>query len=298
MRIFVDDMSTGVGGGQRWSKDFAHWLMKRGHQVKLSTRTENVVGFVGEPTEVYFDMAPHGNILRYPKGAKVFLWCHVPSSLSFQKEALERTEVIASSEWSAAEVARMWSAPSKVLRPFGEPKTPRSGTGTYGLFVGRLTLAKGAFAALGIHRRCGGTFPLVLAGATWSSTMFEKASLRTQAAVQGVTLIEDASEPKIQELYRGARVFLQLAGWDKDPPEAFGLAAADAYLSGIPVLGYPAGAIREWLPKEWWIDKDDPRRIIDKWEQAASFFPDPQVVREISQQGFEERAKRVLGIWV
>ncbi|KKW13269.1 MAG: hypothetical protein UY48_C0003G0091 [Candidatus Gottesmanbacteria bacterium GW2011_GWB1_49_7] len=298
MRIFVDDMSSGIGGGQRWSKDFAHWLIGRGHQVKLATRTENIVGFAGEPTEVYFDMAPHGNTYRYPKGAKVFLWCHVPSSLSFQDEALKVAEVIASSKWSAAQVHNTWSVTPKVLMPFGKPVVNRRNSGSYGLFVGRLTMAKGAIAALRIHRRCDRAFPLVMVGATWSSPLFDKTVIRNQAAAQGVTLIEDASEFKIKELYLDARVFFQLAGLDKNPPEAFGLAAADAYLSGIPVLAYPAGAIREWLPEEWWINDADPKDIMGKWDRADSFIPDSKVVYEISEQGFTERAKSVLGSWV
>lgn len=303
VRILVEDSSPGVGGGQRWSKDFADWLRSRGHDVVFRPGSEVLKHSVKDDVDFYFDMAPLGDVNRYPRKAKTFLWCHVPSSLKHPAHVIPNTTIIASSVWSQGEIKKVWGVDSKVLMPFGRAATSlhTNTSGHYILFLGRLTAAKGVFKALNLHDEMGNCFNLVLAGATWSTKTEDLNILRHRVnQTRRVTLFEDFNPSEVPNLYRHTQAFLQVAGSDVGPAEAFGLAAADAYLSGIPVMGYPSGAIGEWLPEDWWFDPSDVASFKSLMNRLSntSYTPDSVVVRKISDVGFLGRAKEVLGSWV
>lgn len=239
MRIRIDDSTEHIGGGQRWSRDFVSWLRSRGHEVEFCSGPETFKSAGISKADFYFDMGCLGDLGRHQSANVAYLWCHVPASLRHPQFLFPKTEVLASSEWSQSEVSKVWQRPSKVLMPFGRPAVVSKQTppGDYVLFLGRLTRAKGVFAALDLYERCSHGFKLVIAGATWSTPQDDLQELRRRAATaRNVILLEDLSQHDLERLYGSTVAFLQLAGYEKGPPEAFGLAAVDAYMSGIPVL--------------------------------------------------------------
>lgn len=283
-RVLVFDPSDGIGGGQRWSKDFATWLSAF-HDVTF-------VGN-GEPSpkcayQYFFDMRPVG----VPISAKKhFTWCHVPLA-GTTASWIHQTTVIASSKWSAEQVKSAWGITPVVLPLFGKTRGRTNNKGV--LFHGRLTVPKGVAKAVEIFRRGNFEVPVTIAGSTCNTHKDALKVLREECRFLGVSLIEDPSESVVDELYHSHSVFLQTAGWTTGPPEAFGLAAADAYLSGLNVIAYPAGAIIEWLPKEHWAYSTDEFVLKIDWALNSTFVPDLDVCLNISDYGFIERVRGVI----
>lgn len=239
MRALVHDPSPGVGGGQRWSLDFAGWLSRRGHEVLHSSER------IPPPwsCDTFFDMAPVGDPALYPAEAEIYLWCHVPSSLKAW-DCLSRAKVVASSAWSAKRVSQTWGISATPLLLFGQSHGP---AGKFGiLFHGRLTAAKGVYRALEAHLLGRFDAPLTVSGATWSTPPETFADIEQACAHACVCLRPDDPDP--ETLYRTHSVFWNLAS---GPPEAFGLAAADAFLSGLSVIALSDGGIGEWLPSRF-----------------------------------------------
>lgn len=275
MRAFVHDPSQGLGGGQRWSRQFAAWLRGRGHDVVFSADPIPLVGRV----DVFFDMAPVGDTSLYPKGAKVFLWWHAPRSLR-HSEAVDRATVIASSEWSAESYRTCWRKDARVLPLF---TNANGGSGIRGiLFFGRLTRPKGLHAAIRLAQRV--DEPVTLAGATWSSKDEDKRA----ATACGARM--DPTDEEADALYGTHKIFWQLSGMDAGPPEGFGLAAADALSRGMLVIGFRAGAIQEWLPERFLVD--DEADVILRTRAALAGDVSPATTEEVARvrkSAFEAR---------
>jgi len=239
VRALVHDPSPGIGGGQRWSRDFAEWLSRRGHEVLHSAERTPPRW----PCDVFFDMTPVGDPALYPPDAVVYLWCHVPSSLKAWA-CLDRAKVIASSSWSAGRVEKSWNTPSVPLLLFGCPHAAPARVGV--LFHGRLTHAKGVYRALEAYRMGRFDVPLTISGATWSTPPETLVHIEQACVQASVGFRPDDPEP--ETLHRTHSIFWNLAS---GPPEAFGLAAADALLSGLSVIALSDGGIGEWLPSRF-----------------------------------------------
>ena len=282
MKILVIDASTGLGGGQRWSRDFSAWLARR-HETSFDTTSLRR----NEPFDVCFDMRPVGLPLF---AKKHYTWCHVPLSPT-NTENLHQTQIIASSKWSHDLIKTAWGLNSTVIMPYGKPRGRPNIQKEGILFFGRLTNPKGVMNAIEIYRRGKFDAPMTVAGATWSSPKDFLEMVRKECKELGIRLIEDPEESNIQKLYEDHNVFLQTAGWRAGPPEAFGLAVADAYLSGLEIVAYPAGAVIEWLPKDNWASSFDEFVAKTKAALVSKTPPDLDVCLNISEYGFEERVK-------
>jgi hypothetical protein len=196
-------------------------------------------------------MAPVGDVFLYPENAKVYMWVHVPSSIH-SEASLAHATILASSRWSAEQVQKTWGVQAVPLTLFSNARrVPEKSCGGV-LFFGRLTRAKGAFVAARLAGELRGATKVTIAGATWSTPPGDLETLTTICKIHGVTLVKDPSNDQVKELYGSNQMFWQLAGLEKGPPEAFGLAAADAMLSGLTVLGAPLGAVPEWLPPRFY----------------------------------------------
>lgn len=284
-KVLLFDPSTGAGGGQRWSQDFRKWLARR-HNVTFVGNGEPL------PSEMFdyaFDMRPTGMPII---ARKHFTWCHFPLT-DTKSELFHRTTVISSSKWSADQATRAWGGQSVVLPLFGECRSPiNRGKGI--LFLGRLTVPKGAARAIEMCEPFKGLTNVTIAGATWGTPPDLLAHLRSECERLGFTLWENPSDPEIDDLYSIHHVFIQTAGWQAGPAEAFGLAAADAYLSGLNVVAYPAGAIVEWLPKDHWAESKE--TFVAKIKSALEdvYVPNLDVCLNISEYGFRSRVEEAL----
>lgn len=283
-RVLIFDPSVGEGGGQRWSRDFSKWLAKW-HDVQFVGTGQ----LIPEETFDYaFDMRPIGIPII---AKKHFTWCHVPLT-DTNTDLFHRTTIIASSKWSAAKVEQAWRYPSIILPLFGQCRSAKNlGKGI--LFLGRLTVPKGAAKAIELCESFKNT-RVTIAGATWGTPKDLLVHLRSECARLGFTLWENPSDAEIDDLYATHHVFIQTAGWQAGPAEAFGLAAVDAYLSGLNVIAYPAGAVVEWLPKDHWAESRE--KFIQKINSALEnvHVPNLDVCLNISEYGFRSRVEEAL----
>jgi glycosyltransferase involved in cell wall biosynthesis len=121
------------------------------------------------------------------------------------------------------------------VRGFADRSPARAGG--YALFSSRLEPEKGLETAIEACRIA--AVPLVVAGGGSERERFE--------ATPNVTFAGQLAEPKLAELRAGA----MLALMPSRTAETFGMAAAEAMASGLPVAASDIGALPELIPREW-----------------------------------------------
>ena len=139
-----------------------------------------------------------------------------------------------------------------VIRQFA----PRSaaGDGRHALVVARLAPEKGVDIAIEACRIAG--MPLVIAG---DGPERERLVAAARADGADVTFAGRVDDRELERLRREAIVAIV----PSRSGETFGLAAAEAMASGVPVAGSRVGALPELIPEEWLAPPGDPRALAE-----------------------------------
>jgi glycosyltransferase involved in cell wall biosynthesis len=134
-----------------------------------------------------------------------------------------------------------------VIRHFAEESA--AADGHHALVVARLAPEKGVDVAIEACRIAG--IPLVVAGDG------PERSRLAAAAGPDVTFTGRVEDSELDRLRREAAVALA----PSRSAETFGLAAAEAMASGLPVAASRVGALPELVPGEWLVEAGDPRAL-------------------------------------
>lgn len=139
-----------------------------------------------------------------------------------------------------------------VIRQFASGSA--AGDGRHALVVARLAPEKGVDIAIEACRIAG--IPLVVAG-----DGPEQARLVAAARAGGgdVTFAGRVDDRELERLRREA----VMAIVPSRSGETFGLAAAEAMASGVPVAGSRVGALPELIPDQWLVPAGDPRALAE-----------------------------------
>jgi glycosyltransferase involved in cell wall biosynthesis len=168
-----------------------------------------------------------------------------------------------------------------VIRQFADESV--AADGRHALVVARLAPEKGVDVAIDACRIAG--IPLVVAG-----DGPERARLAARAVGADVTFAGRVDDGELERLRRSAVIALV----PSRSGETFGLAAAEAMASGVPVAASRVGALPELVPDKWLVPAGDPRalaeligRLRGQAEEAGALaiervrrLTDPDVVSE------------------
>jgi glycosyltransferase involved in cell wall biosynthesis len=122
----------------------------------------------------------------------------------------------------------------------------QDGHGSYALVVSRLAAEKGVDVAIDASRLAG--MSLVVAG-----DGPEQGALRERAGDRGVRFVGRVQDSELAELRAGASVALA----PSRSAETFGLAAAEAMASGLPVVASDVGALPELVERDGLVPAGD-----------------------------------------
>jgi glycosyltransferase involved in cell wall biosynthesis len=135
---------------------------------------------------------------------------------------------------------------------------PHDEPGSYALVVSRLAPEKGVDVAIDASRRAG--MSLVVAG-----DGPEQAALRERAGGRGVRFVGRVRDPELAELRAGASVALA----PSRSAETFGLAAAEAMASGLPVVASDVGALPELVERDGLVPAGDAGALAQAMARRA-----------------------------
>ena len=130
--------------------------------------------------------------------------------------------------------------------------------GSYALVVSRLAAEKGVDVAIDAARLAG--MPLVVAGEGP-----EQGALRERAADRAVRFLGHVQDPELAELRAGAAVALM----PSRSAETFGLAAAEAMASSLPVVASDVGALPELVEPEGLVPPGDTAALAQAMARRA-----------------------------
>ena len=130
--------------------------------------------------------------------------------------------------------------------------------GSYALVVSRLAAEKGVDVAIDAARLAG--MPLVVAGEGP-----EQGALRERAADRAVRFLGHVQDPELAELRAGAAVALM----PSRSAETFGLAAAEAMASSLPVVASDVGALPELVEPEGLVPPGDAAALAQAMARRA-----------------------------
>jgi len=130
--------------------------------------------------------------------------------------------------------------------------------GSYALVVSRLAAEKGVDVAIDAARLAG--MPLVVAGEGP-----EQGALRERAADRAVRFHGHVQDPELAELRAGAAVALM----PSRSAETFGLAAAEAMASSLPVVASDVGALPELVEPEGLVPPGDAAALAQAMARRA-----------------------------
>jgi glycosyltransferase involved in cell wall biosynthesis len=146
--------------------------------------------------------------------------------------------------------------------------------GTYALVVSRLAVEKGVDVAIDACRIAG--VPLVVAG-----DGPEEDALRARARDADVRFLGHVNDARLEQLRAGAA----LAIVPSRSAETFGIAAAEAMASGVPVVGSRVGALPELIEEQALVEPSDPAALAQAirrlWADPAAGERGRARVREL-----------------
>lgn len=162
----------------------------------------------------------------------------------------------------------------------------RSGSGTYALFLGRLSPEKGLLTLLQAWERLPSAVPLVIAG---DGPM--RNSLEAEAASKRLRSVRFAGRLSRAEGYEAMRkaAFLVVPSVWHEP---FGMVVAEAFACGTPVLGASAGAIQEMLDDQVTgvhFARGNPDALAKSVTWAWGHLPELAAMGKAGRRAYEER---------
>ena len=199
---------------------------------------------------------------------------------------LERVSFVANSLFTQSQFKRMFDITSSVIYPMVDPYKYRTVSSRQNVTFINPHPHKGVDIALDIAACCP-DIPFVFIK-TWSLSADQESYLRGRVAqLSNVTVLPSTTDMK--SIYGKARIVLAPSRWE----EAFGRIAAEAHLSGIPVVGSDRGGLPEAIgpggiivradaPIENWVDAvrrlwTDADLYKEKSEAAACYSSRPEM---------------------
>ncbi|MGB3554808.1 MAG: glycosyltransferase [Jannaschia sp.] len=197
--------------------------------------------------------------------------------------ALSDTGFIANSRFTAERFARTDGIQAAVVYPMIDPDRYRVTSDRRNVTFINPHPDKGVDVALAVAERCP-DIPFLFLRA-WGLSDAEEAALQARlATLPNVTL--RASTTDMKSVYADAAIVLAPSRWE----EAFGRIAAEAHVSGIPVVGSNRGGLPEAIgPGGIIVPADAP---IEAWVDAVRrLWDDPAAYREASEASLRHAAR-------
>lgn len=188
---------------------------------------------------------------------------------------LDDTGFIANSHFTARRFAETDGIDAAVVYPLIEREKYRVESQQLNVTFINPTAAKGLEIALAVAERCP-DIPFTFVR-SWPLSPEEEAALQARlAALPNVTLRPSTRDMK--SVYREAKIVLAPSQWE----EAFGRIAAEAHVSGIPVVGSNRGGLPEAIgPGGIILPADAPH---EDWAAAVrKLWSDPEAYRQASE---------------
>lgn len=172
---------------------------------------------------------------------------------------LDETGFLANSQFTAQQFRESDGLNPHVVLPLIEPERYRVTSARRNVTFVNPHAHKGVDVALAVAKRCP-DIPFVFIKA-WKLSPDEDAALRAQIAdLPNVTLREPVNN--MRPVYAEAAIILAPSRWN----EAFGRIAAEAHVSGIPVVGSNRGGLPEAIGPGGVVL--DPDGLIEPWVEA------------------------------
>lgn len=177
--------------------------------------------------------------------------------------------------WIAAGAANVHTIPNAVSDGF----TPQLAPDPIALIAGRIAPEKGTATAIRVARRA--RLEPVVVGEVYDRGYFAREIVPLLA---GARVMCTLPRERVRTLMTRAAVTLMPIAWD----EAFGLVAAEAQMSGCPVVGYARGALPEVVPHGVGgvlVPPGDEDALVDAIEFARSL--DRRAIRASALERFD-----------
>lgn len=199
--------------------------------------------------------------IRFAEELPVLHTLHLPPIDDAVVDAARNTQrpLVAVSESSRRQWLKAGISSVRVLTN-GVPAPPESpyafGVREVALIAGRICRDKGTHVAIRVARRAG-LQPLV-AGDVYDESYFDES---VHPLLRRGEFVGAVSREQLWHLMAQSRVLLMPIAWE----EPFGLVAAEAQMSGCPVVGYRRGALSEVVVDGvggWLVDPSDENALV------------------------------------
>ena len=197
--------------------------------------------------------------------------------------ALDRTGFLANSHFTAQRFAETDNITADVIHPMIEAETYRVTPARQNVTFINPHPNKGVDVALGVAAACP-EIPFVFVRG-WGLSPEQEAHLQSHlAALPNVTLRPSTDD--MRSVYKDARIVLAPSQWE----EAFGRIAAEAQVSGIPVLASAIGGLPEAVGRGGALLPTD--APVEDWAAALrTLWHDEDAYSVVSQRALEHAAR-------